>query len=132
MNKFDGGQGGGNMGPSGKQSHGGTSLNNSSIILNESIKSSGNPNNIFIGSSKPNTTAYMTHGMGSKKVSPNMYAGGPSGHNPSNVYQQQHVLAGPSGNQFEVLGVSTQKQKSPSPNRFTEGRTTATGVHRKQ
>ena len=102
MNKFDGGQ-------NGKQNHGGpTSLNNSSIILNESIKQSGNPNNIFIGSSKPNTTAYMTHGMSNKKGNPNMYAGSAVAHNPSSVYQQ-HVLAGPSGNQFEVLGVSTQK-----------------------
>ena len=110
MNKFDGGQNGGsNLGSTGKQSQGATSLNNTSIILNESIKSTGggNPNNIFIGSSKPNTSAYLTH----KKVSPNMYAGGTA---PSAVYQQtNHVLTGPAGaNQFEVLGVGTQKQKS--------------------
>ena len=68
MNKFDGGA---------------NASQNGSIILNDSMKSAGNPNNIFIGSSKPNTSAYMTH----KKVNPNMYAGGPSGHNPSSVYQ---------------------------------------------
>ena len=83
-------------------------MNNSSIILNESIKSTGNPNNIFIGSSKPNTTAYMTHSMGNKKSNVNMYVGAAAAHNPSAVYQQNnHVLAGPSANQFEVLGVST-------------------------
>ena len=127
MNKFDGGQNVSHLNSSGKQSQGPGSLNNSSIILNESIKSAAgsNPNNIFIGSSKPNTSAYMTH----KKVSPNMYAGGPQ---PSTVYQQNHVLTGPpTANQFEVLGVSTQKQKSQSPNRFTDGRTTATGGQRK-
>ena len=81
MNKFDGGQNGANnFGSTGKQSTGAASLNNSSIILNESIKSTGNPNNIFIGSSKPNTSAYLTH----KKVSPNMYGGNPA---PSAVYQ---------------------------------------------
>ena len=42
------------------------------------------------------------------------------------------MLTGPpAANQFEVLGVSTQKQKSQSPNRFTDGRTSATGGQRK-
>lgn len=50
------------------------------------MNSNGNPNNIFIGSSKPNTTAYMTHGMSNKKANPNIYAGGAAAHNPSAVY----------------------------------------------
>jgi hypothetical protein len=90
LNKFDGGQGS-NLASTGKQSHAGASLNNSSIILNESIKSTGNPNNIFIGSSKPNTSAYMTN----KKIAANLYAANQVGANPSAVYQQNHVLAGP-------------------------------------
>ena len=41
------------------------------------------------------------------------------------------MLTGPGNhNQFEILGVSTNKQKNTSPSRY-EGRTTATGGPRK-
>ena len=81
--------------------------NNQSVMLNESLNQRGDhpASNIFIGS-KP-ATGYGSNGA-------NIYS---TAQQP-NVYSQHVVLQGP--NQFEVLGVSTQK--SISPQRFTESR----------
>ena len=72
-----------------------SSLNNSQVILDESMKSAtANATNIF---NKSTGSTYMT-ASGNHGMSPNMYAG-MQGSNPGGVYQQQPVvLSGPSGN----------------------------------